>query len=79
MSKRLIPSDLSITSYMHCRLCLEELPEGVSPMDFSRTQAGFTSLGIQVWCNRHNCNVVHIDFEGVRHPANTSRPATSGL
>lgn len=79
MSKRPIPSELSISAYMHCRLCLEELPEGVSPMEFSRTQAGFTELGLQVWCNRHNCNICHIDFEGARHPANLTGPPTIRL
>ena len=33
---------------------------------------GFTPVGIQVWCNRHQCNVVHIDFEGRSLPNNTT-------
>lgn len=33
-------------------------------------QHGWTPIGFQVWCTRHNANVVHVDFEGVKHPAN---------
>lgn len=55
--------------YMHCEKCLNERPPGISPMEWSRTQTGWTPLGLQVWCNRHNCNVVNIDFEGMMHPA----------
>lgn len=41
-----------------------------------KTQLGnlrvsFTDVGLQVWCLRHNCNVIHIDFEGRKHPAST--------
>lgn len=53
-------SDLEneITAFVHCQRCLEELPEDVSPADWSRTQTGLTSTGeIQVWCNRHDINV----------------------
>ena len=65
-----------IISYLHCGKCLEEydmLPESeklnVSPAQWQKTQAGFTERGIQVWCWIHNCNVVHIDFEGRQHTA----------
>jgi hypothetical protein len=47
-----------IESFYHCAKCLEELPPGVSPMEYARTQAGITKEGhIQIWCNRHNLNV----------------------
>ena len=67
-----ISNELEIAAYLHCGKCLDELPEGESPQDYARTQAGWTPQGIQVWCNRHNCNVMHMDFEGNKHPANTS-------
>ena len=35
-----------------------------SLQDYSRLDIGFTSIGVQVWCRRHDANVVHIDFEG---------------
>ena len=80
MAEERIPNTLEIEAYIHCGLCLEELkamglPSPISPKEYSRTQAGFTKAGLQVWCNRHEVNVVHIDFEGQRHPANTTRKA----
>jgi hypothetical protein len=65
---------LSINSYIHCGKCLDELPAGKSPRDFAQHEIGFTRAGIQVWCKRHNCNVMHIDFEGHKHPADISAP-----
>ncbi len=59
----------SIVSFMHCKKCMEELPEGISPRDWQRNEAGFTAEGMQVWCVRHKLNVIHIDFEGQKHPA----------
>jgi hypothetical protein len=51
-----------ITTYFHCGKCLEELPDGVSPKEYARTQVGLTDDGqIQIWCNRHNCNVGVLD------------------
>lgn len=52
---------------MHCKKCIEELPAGQSPRDYSALEVGWTIHGIQVWCRRHELNVVHIDFEGQRH------------
>jgi hypothetical protein len=60
----------SIRGYVHCAKCLREQPaSGQSPRDFARLNFGFTDEGIQVWCVRHDCNVIHIDFEGQQHPA----------
>jgi hypothetical protein len=42
-------------------------------MDWQKIQVGWTQLGLQVWCIRHDCNIMHIDFEGVKHRANTTR------
>lgn len=69
-----------IVAYLHCGLCLKEyldsayLKKSKSPAEYARTQAGWTKEGIQIWCNRHNCNIMHIDFEGQRHPANNTIP-----
>lgn len=73
MDPQKIPSTNEISAYLHCAKCLEEMPKGTAPRDWARVQAGFTPLGIQVWCNRHECNIVHINFEGLQHPANTDR------
>lgn len=67
------PEENNILMYLHCGLCLDEIPEGISPMDWSKSQVGWTKEGLQVWCNRHECNVMHIDFEGYKHPAATGR------
>jgi hypothetical protein len=56
-----ISSMLAIEAYVHCGQCLTELPNGVSPKDWARTQAGFTRNGFQVWCTRHNVNVDHVE------------------
>jgi len=69
-----LTNELQIEGYIHCGKCLDELPEDISPEDWARTQAGWTEQGLQIWCNRHNCNVVHIDFEGHQHPANMTSP-----
>jgi len=63
-------SENSIQLFMHCRRCLQERPEGESPQTWARLSVGWTDIGIQVWCNRHEINIVHVDFEGEVHPAN---------
>lgn len=70
-----IPNTNEITTFLHCGLCIEEVQDmpGISPRDYAELEAGFTKLGLQLWCKRHGCNVVHIDFEGAQHPANQSR------
>ena len=70
--QRVIPSENSIKLYFHCTKCLEEMPANTTPHDWSQLEIGYTVLGIQVWCKRHECNVVHVDFEGVKHPGNFS-------
>jgi len=67
----LTPEDNNIKLYFHCNLCLEEIPEGQSPQEWGRLEAGWTIEGLQIWCKRHDVNVLHIDFEGVKHPATT--------
>lgn len=74
-----IENDLQISAYVHCGLCLDELPVGQSPQDYARHSVGLTRRGIQVWCVRHQCNVLHIDFEGNEHPANTTRMAATRI
>ena len=72
-----MPAKLAINAYIHCAKCLDELPLGKSPRDYAKHEIGFTKQGLQVWCIRHNCNVLHIDFEGQCHPADVSAPATN--
>jgi hypothetical protein len=49
---------------LHCGKCLGELPYGQSPRSWSRQQAWITTKGyIQVWCNRHDCNITLMCIE----------------
>lgn len=69
--KRDIPATNEIRMFFHCRKCLQELPPGTSPQEWAQLEVGWTLLGFQVWCKRHDINVIHMDFEGMKHPANT--------
>lgn len=64
---------LQITAYMHCALCSAELLAGVSAQQFRQLDVGWTEKGFQVWCTRHHVNVMHVDFQGAKHPADTTR------
>lgn len=58
-----------IQMHMHCAKCMQELPPGESPRTFARRDVGLTVEGLQVFCTRHGTSIVHIDFEGLSHPA----------
>ena len=51
-----------------CSRCADEVTDGraglVSMADYMRLDVGFSEAGLQVWCRRHDANVVHIDFQG---------------
>lgn len=73
----MISNKKEIKFFLHCKLCIQELNSlddktKLSPKEYSLTQTGYTKKGIQVWCNRHDCNIIHMDFEGVKHLANTT-------
>ena len=48
--------------------CEEEFQTGStdssSLQNYTKLDVGFTDIGIQVWCRRHDANVVHINFNG---------------
>ena len=67
--KRKIPVTNKIKMYLHCKKCLDELPSGESPRDYGAFEAGWTKLGLQLWCKRHEKNIMHGDFVGQQHPA----------
>ena len=56
-----------------CETCFKEYKTIQHPdialRDYIRVDVGFTQIGIQIWCQRHNRNVCHIDFEGNRPAA----------
>jgi len=67
--KKRIPVTNKILMYMHCKKCLKDLPAGQSPRGYAAIEAGWTKLGLQLWCKRHEKNILHVDFEGHKHPA----------
>lgn len=71
-----IPNTNEIDTFFHCGNCLDDRDASEqSPRDWSSLEVGTTPVGIQVWCKRCECNIVHIDFEGHEHPANINRIA----
>lgn len=62
-------SPLEIELFTHCGQCIGEIEAGTagtdSPAEYARLSVGTTADGIQVWCERHNCNVTHFKFEAV--------------
>ena len=56
-----------------CAQCADEFATGgtdaASLRDYVRFDVGFTDEGLQVWCRRHEANVVHVRFEGTAPPA----------
>ena len=66
------PNTREIKDFLHCKRCEESCPVGMNFQEWSDLEVGFTPYGFQVWCHRHNCNVVHLDFRGSRIPINAS-------
>lgn len=67
---RKIPNTDEIKMFFHCANCFDDMPDGTSPREWSSIEAGWTKLGLQVRCKRCDLNIIHIDFEGQKHPAN---------
>ena len=76
-----VPNTKQIKSFLHCALCIDDVmrlqeENGVGfviPQEYARYEFGWTVRGLQAWCVRHDCNIIHIDFEGARHKANMTR------
>ena len=34
-----------------------------SPRDYAQLEVGYTETGLQVWCKRHEINVLNLDFD----------------
>jgi hypothetical protein len=60
----------AITEPVVCAKCADEFAAGgtqaTSLQSYIRVDVGFTERGVQVWCQRHSVNVVHIDFADAR-------------
>lgn len=76
-SRQPVPNDNRIGGFITCVQCvreaeaLREKGEHVSHKNYARVEVGFTREGLQVWCLRHDCNILHVDFQGQKHPAST--------
>jgi len=55
-----------IEMFFHCKECLIEVGKlnNMSPREYAELEVGWTTKGFQVWCKRHEKNVVHLDFKG---------------
>ena len=72
----MVGNNKEILQYLHCGQCIKEKPANISMKEYANYEIGWTADGLQVWCIRHECNIMHVDFEGQTHPANTSRIKT---
>ena len=58
-----------IHTYMHCAKCLDEFylrksnQFGSSLKEYQMIEVGCTERGLQIWCLRHNENVLHLDID----------------
>ena len=50
-----------------CVKCSNEYSAGTSDakslQEYLKFDVGFTNIGMQVWCRRHEVNICHINFE----------------
>jgi len=67
---RPIPCTYEIATFFHCANCAALRPPNKSLREWAQLEIGFTPIGLQVWCKRCEKNIVHVDFEGQKHPAN---------
>jgi len=80
--KKVSRNDNNIQMYLHCGKCIDEwkanpeIKTQQSPQDYQKVQAGWTKEGLQVWCVRHDCNIIHVDFEKQQFHADCTRQAT---
>ncbi len=55
---------IKIVRFVHCKNCMDNLPVGVSPLEYQWVSVGWTPKGFQIWCNRCDMNVGSYDFKG---------------
>ena len=57
--------------YIHCAKCMDERPDNVSPKEYGNYEIGFTEMGIEVWCKRHDELVTYINLYDIWNVINT--------
>lgn len=67
-----LPNTWQIKHVLECKRCTESCPAGTPLQDYVRVSVGLTPYGLQVWCARHQANIVHIDFRGQRLKVNAT-------
>lgn len=53
-----------IKLFWHCAHCVREKPKHKSPQEWGSIEAGWTVRGFQVWCKRHDVNIMNVDLKG---------------
>ena len=53
-----------IFSFYHSKKCLEEKGDYISARDYASFEFGATEKGFQLWCTRHEENVLALDLLG---------------
>ena len=56
-----------IETFLHCKKCYEEKPDGVSMQEFCSIEVAKTATSFLVWCKRHDILIVELDC-GCREP-----------
>ena len=56
------PEKPEIVEYFHCAKCMDEKPDYVTPQEYTNYEVGLTMFGIQVWCKKHNIEVVYLNL-----------------
>jgi len=52
----------SVKRWVHCKHCVEERPEGVSPAEYAALSVGVSWHGLLVWCRRHQVPVIYAPY-----------------
>ena len=56
-----------------CTKCSDEFVRGStdakSLQEYTKVDVGFSDRGFQIWCRRHELNICHFNFEGLKPEA----------
>lgn len=50
--------DNEISTFLHCRECVDERPESMSPREYTNLECGLTETGFAIQCIRHKHTVM---------------------
>lgn len=54
----MVKPEHKIGTFLHCRSCVDELPEDQTPQDFVKLECGLTETGFAIQCVRHKVTVM---------------------